>query len=69
MANLSQQDAVAPGFRVRHVRSTEDHLYIKWTSRAGATMAIPRAEFGKARATRQTTGHPSGGQPGPPQGG
>ena len=49
VAMLSQQDTVAPKFRVRHVRSKEEYLYITWTSRAGATKAIQHAQYGKAQ--------------------
>ena len=48
VAMLSQQGAVAPQFRVRHVPSKEAYLYITWASRAGATKAIRHAEYGKA---------------------
>ena len=48
VANLIQQDAVAPRFRVRHVASKEEYLHITWTDRAGATIAIQHAEYGKA---------------------
>ena len=43
MAMLSQQDAVVPKFRVQHVPSKEEYLYIMWNSRAGATKAIRHA--------------------------
>ena len=49
VAMLNQQDTVAPKFRVRHVLSKEEYLYITWTSRAGATKAIQDAEYGKAQ--------------------
>ena len=45
---LGQQDTVAPKFRVRHVPSKEEYLYITWNSRVGATRAIRHAEYGKA---------------------
>ena len=48
VAMLSQQDAVAPKFRVRHVPSKEEYLYITWSGQAGATKAIRHAEYGKA---------------------
>ena len=31
VAMLSQQDAVAPKFRVQHVPSKEEYLYITWS--------------------------------------
>ena len=49
VAMLSQQDAVALKFRVRHVPSKEEYLYITWSSQAGATKAIQHAEYGKAQ--------------------
>ena len=49
VAMLSQQDAVAPKFRVRHVPSKEEYLYITWAGRAGATKAIRHANYGKAQ--------------------
>ena len=49
VAMLSQQDTVAPKFRVRHVPSQEEYLYITWTGRAGATKAVRHAEYGKAQ--------------------
>ena len=36
VAMLSQQDSVAPKFRVCHVVSKEEGLYIKWNGRSGA---------------------------------
>ena len=39
VAMLSQQDAVASNFRVRHVPSKEEYLYITWSGQAGATKA------------------------------
>ena len=48
VAMLSQQDAGAPKFRVRHVPSKEEYLYITWNGQAGATKAIRHAEYGKA---------------------
>ena len=71
VAMPSQQDAVAPKFRVRHVPSKEDYLNITWTSRAGAT----RRESHTARrvqqgpATRQTPRHLGTRQPSPQRGG
>ena len=49
VAMLSQQDAVAPKFRVRHVPSNEEYLYITWSGQAGATKAIRHAEYRKAQ--------------------
>ena len=49
VAMPSQQDAVAPKFRVRHVPSKEEYLHIRWNSRAGATKAIRHTEYGKAQ--------------------
>ena len=49
VAMLRQQDAVAPKFKVHHVPSKEEYLYITWTSRAGATKAIRYAKYGKAQ--------------------
>ena len=49
VAMLSHQDAVAPKFRVRHVPSKEEYLYITWSGQAGATKAIRHAEYGKAQ--------------------
>ena len=39
VAMPSQQDAVAPNFRVRHVPSKEEYLCITWSAQAGATKA------------------------------
>ena len=50
VAMLSQQDAVAPKFKVRHVPSKEEYLYITWTSRAGATKPTWHAEYGEAQS-------------------
>ena len=49
LAMLSQQDTVAPKFRVRHVPSKEEYLYITWNSRARATKAMWHAKYLKAQ--------------------
>ena len=49
VAMLSQQDAVAPKFRVRHVPTKEEYLYITWSGQVGVTKAIRHAEYGKAQ--------------------
>ena len=49
VAVLSEQDAAAPRFRVCHVPSKEEYLYITWNGHAGATMAIQHAEYGRTQ--------------------
>ena len=44
VAMLSQQDALARKFRVRHVPSKEEYLYITWSGQAEAMKAIRHAE-------------------------
>ena len=56
VAMLSQQDAEAPRFRVRHVPSKEEYLYIMWTGRVGTTMAIRHAEYGNAQRRAKLQG-------------
>ena len=49
VAMLSQQDAMAPKFTIRHVPSKEEYLYITWSGQVAATKAIRHAEHGKAQ--------------------
>ena len=49
LAMLGQQDTVAPKFKVRHVPSKEEYLYITWSSQVGAMKAVGLAEYGKAQ--------------------
>ena len=46
---LSQQDAMGPMFRVRHVPLKEDYLCSTSTGQAGTTMTMRHAEYGKAQ--------------------
>ena len=53
---LERQDAIAPKYRVRHVPSKEEYLYISWRTEKGATKALKHAEYGQAQRRTKRQG-------------
>ena len=46
---LERQDTIAPKYKVRHVPSKEEYLYITWRAAKGATRALRHEEYGQAQ--------------------
>ena len=53
---LERQDAIAPKYRVRHVPSKEEYLYISWRAEKGATRALRHEEYRQAQRRTKRQG-------------
>ena len=53
---LGRQDAIAPKYRVRHVPSKEEYLYVLWRTGHGTTKALRHTEYGQAQRRTKRQG-------------